>query len=1413
MLLLLLASTLAVAVKIQPASADVDWWPMFHHDLNHTGTSTSTGPTTNNTLWTYTTGGIVFSSPAVVGGLVYVGGGGNVYCLNAANGVLVWSYTTGYFVYSSPAVVGGLVYVGSADGNVYCLNAANGVLVWSYTTGNQVNSSPAVVNGVVYVGSYDGKVYAFGSSSAPLTVSISPTSVTMDVGQSQLFTSSVTGGTAPYTYQWYLNGAPVSGATSNSWTFTPTSSGSYTVYLNVTDSVGVIAISNTATVTASVPSVTISPTSVTIDVGQSKQFTSSVSGGTPPYVYQWYLNGAAVSGATGSSWTFTPSSSGSYTIYVNVTDAVSVVATSNTSTVTVSAPTYNVTISAHCNTEGVDVAVNLTMDGSPTGYATPHTFTNLTGTHTFAVPSNDTSGHPFKNWSTGQNTLNITVSSGGTFTAYYQAPSPSTYNVTIAAHCNTEGADVNAAITEDGSSTGFTTPHTFAALTGSHNFTVPSTDNAGHPFLQWSTNQTSTTITVSSGGTFTAYYAEHAGFISVKSQYSGYFLENLKFMNTFSVYTNISGTLPVQVYGILGETNYTFSNPSSPGGPYTASVDMGSLQPNSSLAVSAVYSDGTVLNSSYPLKIIETPSWLISLIKTATSTDIKVGNNTYTVHFAKDFDLPNKFNMNIPLPKFAGGGSFTLLPTVSVEFTFSSDGNFSISCPLTYETPNMDFGAASVKAHVTLSASGDFALQNNTINWLSATLSFEVGASGSVNVPIAGYTFHVPGDGDATIGLTATVRVDANFAASLVLAPTQNASQELISGLEVMIQSISGQITFGLGLALNAGFGIGTITGGGSVDFTVYLKPTQPYVSGGTVTGTVSIKYHVLWWGGTLWSMSGRLYEWGSDPYLNLGSISDFAVMPRYYNTTDYEGFVWPTGVWNGTAIQDIYPFTRMSASSNGDNAYILYTTDNISLPEQSGLSLTGLEFDSSQGALKRLVMPSVSDEIFFDPVVVSLPNGTLLAMWDSVPLNETSGATGPFDINRIIPQYSYFDTETENWSPVRNLTETGVANSYQLSSDSAGSYALVLEGDSIFSTNQYLVEYDVQSDSELLNMSVANVTNIISFNNLSHLAVLQLIDGSYELMNLSSGELVALPSMTGCSMKGVQLAVDSTDSLGILYSNSTSNIFSIYNISSNTTSFSMNVSQSTSYLTLIQSESRYRLITSDSSGITSYFIENQSETHVFYPMQNITSMGATITNDGILVYTTENYGNSSYPLLNLTLTFIPDVVVLNITVSKTLVHQKYSMSVNVTVQNQGNHPETFNVTLNANMTAINQTQLTLASGNFTTITLTWNTTGFDYGNYTMSAYAWPVPSEINTSTNNFICPVTVHVGVPGDVSSTVPGIYDEKVNMKDIAYLVSLFQTKPNKPNWNPNADVNNDGVVDMKDIAIAVYYFNQHE
>jgi len=83
---------------------------------------------------------------------------------------------------------------------------------------------------------------------APL-VTISPSSANLEVCKSQLLSSTVIDGTPPYSYRWYLNDDPVFYATEPAWALTPTYAGSYKVYVEVTDSTGARATSNTATVT------------------------------------------------------------------------------------------------------------------------------------------------------------------------------------------------------------------------------------------------------------------------------------------------------------------------------------------------------------------------------------------------------------------------------------------------------------------------------------------------------------------------------------------------------------------------------------------------------------------------------------------------------------------------------------------------------------------------------------------------------------------------------------------------------------------------------------------------------------------------------------------------------------------------------------------------------------------------------------------------------------------------------------------------------------------------------------------------------------------------------------------------------------------------------------------------------------
>ena len=150
-----------------------------------------------------------------------------------------------------------------------------------------------------------------GLGGLPPVINPQPSSQTVTVGQTATFTVNATG-TGTLTYQWYVNGTAISGATLNTYT-TPatasTDSGSvFTV--TVTNAAGT-ATSSPATLTVAASSTTVNPNAPliitqpanqTVQVGQSATFAVTASGAAP-FTYQWYKGGVAITGATSSSYT------------------------------------------------------------------------------------------------------------------------------------------------------------------------------------------------------------------------------------------------------------------------------------------------------------------------------------------------------------------------------------------------------------------------------------------------------------------------------------------------------------------------------------------------------------------------------------------------------------------------------------------------------------------------------------------------------------------------------------------------------------------------------------------------------------------------------------------------------------------------------------------------------------------------------------------------------------------------------------------------------------------------------------------------------------------------------------------------------------------------------------------------------
>jgi len=145
---------------------------------------------------------------------------------------------------------------------------------------------------------------------------------------------------------------------------------------------------------------------------------------------------------------------------------------------------------------------------------------------------------------------------------------------------------------------------------------------------------------------------------------------------------------------------------------------------------------------------------------------------------------------------------------------------------------------------------------------------------------------------------------------------------------------------------------------------------------------------------------------------------------------------------------------------------------------------------------------------------------------------------------------------------------------------------------------------------------------------------------------------------------------------------------------------------------------------------------------------------------------------------------------------------------VNVTVQNQGNKIEAFNITVYANDNFVdNKTNVFLFSGNSTTLNFEWNTTGFDKGNYTIWAYVSPISGEVNVA-DNTLTDGWIIITIPGDING------DFKVDIKDLVLVIKYFGSYPGHPTkpWNPNADINCDNKVDIKDLVLVIKHFGEH-
>lgn len=148
-------------------------------------------------------------------------------------------------------------------------------------------------------GGADFVLIKYGQNAVPDLPTITEPPRGLDIAQSSNAVFRVTAvGDAPLSYQWFFNGAPIEGATENSFVVTSaqfSNAGSYSV--RVANAHGSIFSAAAVLLVQAPPSILVPPQSQMVVAGSTATLNVSAEGSSPLW-YQWFFNGAAIPDGT-----------------------------------------------------------------------------------------------------------------------------------------------------------------------------------------------------------------------------------------------------------------------------------------------------------------------------------------------------------------------------------------------------------------------------------------------------------------------------------------------------------------------------------------------------------------------------------------------------------------------------------------------------------------------------------------------------------------------------------------------------------------------------------------------------------------------------------------------------------------------------------------------------------------------------------------------------------------------------------------------------------------------------------------------------------------------------------------------------------------------------------------------------------
>ncbi|MCL5788963.1 MAG: hypothetical protein M1290_00665, partial [Candidatus Thermoplasmatota archaeon] len=279
---------------------------------------------------------------------------------------------------------------GSGSGYVYRWYSDSALTNLVYT-GNPLVTAPLTSSRTYYVTATDSNGGISTPQSALITVNpelsitLSASSAFLDAGQSLTFTNITSGGTGVYEYTWKVTPSTgySQGVTQSTYnTFTFTSSGTFNIELEVTDSLGSHASDSSSITVYADPTVSVTPSGpLSYDVGQTASaLTATVTySGKNTASVEWYSNtadsttGGTDTGKSGTTFTPSTSSTGTTYYYAVVSDSA-LPGYSSYSNIIKVVITPDPTVSINPSSSSIDISQSVTFTNTTSGGISPYTY-------------------------------------------------------------------------------------------------------------------------------------------------------------------------------------------------------------------------------------------------------------------------------------------------------------------------------------------------------------------------------------------------------------------------------------------------------------------------------------------------------------------------------------------------------------------------------------------------------------------------------------------------------------------------------------------------------------------------------------------------------------------------------------------------------------------------------------------------------------------------------------------------------------------------------------------------------------------------------------------------------------------------------------------------------------------------------